>query len=935
MKKLCTFAAVLILTFLFTGIINAQSLFIDNFSYTAGVNLVPNGGWAVTGTTVTTPIQTIATGLTYTGYIGSGIGGAVQFGISGEDDNHPFSGSDSVSSGSVYCSFLVNCSAAQTAGDYFIHFGDGGSTNFVARTGIRASATNGFDFGIIKNSTGGAQQWTNQTLAFNTTYLVVIKYIYNTVSITDDSVALFVNPVLSTSEPTPTIGTAAGNDMGTSGSPIRTINFRQGTAANTPTVQVDGIRVTRLWSELASNSLIGDYYIPQGTHPQGFATLAAACTALNTLGVAAPVRILIDADLAETGATLLIKKVNTTATNTVTILPNTSASHTITITGCATSGDNSKSGLTIDSTNYVTIDGSNGSGSNLTFIMSDGTNGSMLINNTGSSYTTIQNCSLTWTAEPASNTGIEAQYTSAGLLPSNNITIQNVKIGSATMAPRYGVYTKGKAYPNFSTNMLLKNNTIYALGVGLNLNYFGTPSNVNEISGNTFYLGSATWVTGYVEGIFFADYGGTINIFNNKILSMASNLPAASTFGMIGIATMYGAQSGTILNIYNNFITGFSCNSAYNNNIYGMWFEEAPSSPLTYPTVNLYYNTIYMNPTGASGVYDVAVGRIDGWGGNITMKDNILYNANGTATSWAAYFPNTGATPGTIVSDYNDLYVTGSGYIGEFGVTVDCSTLAAWRTASSNDPNSISKLTTFVSNVSPFDLHLAGTSNGDISLRGVPVTGTTTDIDGQTRNVTYPYMGADEASVSLPVELTTFTANLNSHSVVLNWKTATEINNKGFEIERSINSVLWENVGFINGAGNSTSANNYSFTDASLSNAGVYSYRLKQIDYNGSYKLSNTVEVNYTTPANFSLLQNYPNPFNPSTIISYSLPKATNVKLLVYNAIGQNVKVLENGYKEAGIYNVSFNASELPSGLYFYKIEAGQFSQVRKMMLLK
>ena len=434
MKQKYTFIIVLFLTILFNNAINSQVLFTDNFSYPAATNLVPNGGWVATAVAAT-PIQTIATGLTYSGYIGSGIGGAVQFGTSGEDDNHPLS--DSVSSGSVYCSFLVNCSAAQT-GDYFIHFGDGSIFNFVVRTEIRVSATNGFDFGIIKNSTGGVLQWTNQTLAFNTTYLLVIKYTYNTVSLTDDEADLFVNPVLSTTEPTPTLTTAAGNDMGTSGSAIKTINFRQGSSGSAPTVQVDGIRVTRHWSDLA-----------------------------------------------------------------------------------------------------------------------------------------------------------------------------------------------------------------------------------------------------------------------------------------------------------------------------------------------------------------------------------------------------------------------------------------------------------------------------------------------------------------LPVELTSFSASVAKGAVNLSWKTATEINNMGFNVERSANKSDWTKIAFVQGNGTSTSTIAYSYADKSVSNTGKYYYRLKQIDNNGSYKYSSIVEADINSPSVFALNQNYPNPFNPSTIISYSLPMASNVKLIVYNAIGQPIRVLENGFKNAGSYNVSFNASELSSGIYFCKIEAGQFSQIRKMMLLK
>ena len=192
-----------------------------------------------------------------------------------------------------------------------------------------------------------------------------------------------------------------------------------------------------------------------------------------------------------------------------------------------------------------------------------------------------------------------------------------------------------------------------------------------------------------------------------------------------------------------------------------------------------------------------------------------------------------------------------------------------------------------------------------------------------------------DAANTLPVELTSFTARLNGTSVNLTWHTATELNNTGFDVERNFNSGSWEKISFIKGAGNSNSIRNYSFSDSKLSKTGNYSYRLKQVDNNGTFKYSNIVEVNFTAPHVYSLSQNYPNPFNPSTVIEYSLPKGTNVKLLVYNAIGQTVKILENGFQDAGYYHITFNASALPSGIYFYKIEAGQFSQIKKMMLVK
>ena len=176
---------------------------------------------------------------------------------------------------------------------------------------------------------------------------------------------------------------------------------------------------------------------------------------------------------------------------------------------------------------------------------------------------------------------------------------------------------------------------------------------------------------------------------------------------------------------------------------------------------------------------------------------------------------------------------------------------------------------------------------------------------------------------------------MNGNSVVLNWKTATEQSNNIFEIERSSNGSTWVKIGSVRGAGNSNSVKNYSFTDSRLQNIGKYSYRLKQIDNNDSYKYSNAVEIDFTAPVIFSLSQNYPNPFNPSTIITYCLPQASNVKLMIYNALGQMVKVLENDNKEAGVYNISFNASEFSSGVYFYQIKAGGFIQIRKMMLVK
>ena len=192
-------------------------------------------------------------------------------------------------------------------------------------------------------------------------------------------------------------------------------------------------------------------------------------------------------------------------------------------------------------------------------------------------------------------------------------------------------------------------------------------------------------------------------------------------------------------------------------------------------------------------------------------------------------------------------------------------------------------------------------------------------------------------STPLPVELASFTAEINkANEVQLNWSTATEVNSLKFDVQRSSDKNNWTVLGSVNAAGNSNTKVNYSYTDKSRLNQGVYYYRLKQYDNDGISKELNTIEVDYNNiPMAFELNQNYPNPFNPNTVISYSLPFAAEVKLIVYNSLGQTVKVLEKRFKNAGSYSVNLNAADLSSGTYFYKLESGQFTQTKKMIFLK
>ncbi|HSD62629.1 MAG TPA: S8/S53 family peptidase, partial [Ignavibacteriaceae bacterium] len=188
---------------------------------------------------------------------------------------------------------------------------------------------------------------------------------------------------------------------------------------------------------------------------------------------------------------------------------------------------------------------------------------------------------------------------------------------------------------------------------------------------------------------------------------------------------------------------------------------------------------------------------------------------------------------------------------------------------------------------------------------------------------------------SIPVEMTSFTAYLVNDEVVINWSTATETNNRGYEIERkSYGQTTWEKIGYIEGSGTTTESKAYSFKDDCV-NTGTYSYRLKQFDFDGTVSYSREITLNVKLPLEYSLLQNYPNPFNPSTKIKYSVPENSNVKISVFNTLGEKVAELVNQQKNAGTYEVDFNAANLSSGLYFYRLEAGNKVFTKKMMLIK
>lgn len=213
----------------------------------------------------------------------------------------------------------------------------------------------------------------------------------------------------------------------------------------------------------------------------------------------------------------------------------------------------------------------------------------------------------------------------------------------------------------------------------------------------------------------------------------------------------------------------------------------------------------------------------------------------------------------------------------------------------------------------------------------------------------------------LPVELTSFTGIADNKNIKLLWSTATEVNNYGFQIERSLvnghqsfanqnnplvpsgNSAIqnpqWEVVGFVEGNGNSNSPKQYSFVDACPFGekpiSGKVKYRLKQIDSDGEFEYSHEIEVSYMSSLKFGLSQNTPNPCNPSSKINYSIPENAYVTLKIYDLLGKEVATLVDEVKEGGFYEAEFNGNDLSSGVYIYRLSAGKYNSTKKMILLR
>ena len=345
----------------------------------------------------------------------------------------------------------------------------------------------------------------------------------------------------------------------------------------------------------------------------------------------------------------------------------------------------------------------------------------------------------------------------------------------------------------------------------------------NEVQNVRLY-GTNTLVIG------INSYFGTSDIIRNNVVHNISALN--SNGGSVGILLSGTTNEyGTDNVICNNMVYDIKGTSNISNSrITGIqtWYQNRPG---------IYYNSVNLTGSGSNGSGSAAL-YLNTSSSNIVVKNNILVNSRDEAPYCASsIFVRSGST---ITSDYNDLHYTPSQYNCLVKVqTTDYLTLADWQ-ATGNDLHSITEMPNFIA---PNNLHINNLIPTYIESGGTPITGIETDFDGDIRNASKPDIGADEINgIVVPVELTAFTAEALDHKVILKWTTATELNNNGFEVQRKAAESDFATVGFVEGEGTTTNQKEYSYTDKELTN-GKYSYRLKQVDYNGSYEYSNVIEV--------------------------------------------------------------------------------------------
>jgi hypothetical protein len=650
-----------------------------------------------------------------------------------------------------------------------------------------------------------------------------------------------------------------------------------------------------------------------GAASPDYSTLTALFADLNARGVSAPVTISLEDTAYSANETFPITIgaiPGTSSTNTITIKPASGASPII-------RGSSATAIIKAIGTDYLIIDGSNnGTSSRDLRIVNTNTTGTVLwIGNSTSpaidaaSNVTVKNCIVTGNTPASTISGVlvssGATMGSAAETSNNNISI----INNVFTRAQNGIFAIGNA-TTLDSGWVISNNILGSATASDKMGYRGIAvqnARYFNVEGNSI-LGIVISGTNPAAGILVGAALNTGTVNRNNITNVANT--NTSGYGALGIYVNSGSTNAN-LTISNNFIsevTGYGYASGWgaNDNGYGIMLNNGGN-------IKVYFNTISLTANqGRAG--NTAAINIEATASNLTIRNNIFINAQTTGTRYAIYSLGTAGALTDI--NYNNYVASGVGYLGSAKAT-----LADWQAATSQD---VYSKNVAVTTVSASDLHLTGASVGDVNLACPPVAGIATDIDGDVRNTVTPwhYMGADENIGSpLPVEFTGFTAEKVKNAALLEWTTASEINNDKFVIERSLDARNFSAIGSVKGAGNSKRTLSYNFTDeqaAAFAGAqGRVYYRIVQVDYNGKSSASRAVSVQFGKDRTNSLSA-YPNPANNEVTLAIDAQEAGTMNVVIADVQGREVYA---GSVEVakGANNHKVDIRTLEAGIYFVK----------------
>ena len=487
---------------------------------------------------------------------------------------------------------------------------------------------------------------------------------------------------------------------------------------------------------------------------------------------------------------------------------------------------------------------------------------------------------------------------------------------------RWGDYTQMAADPTdvgtfWYTNQYIPSNGSYnwktriaAFNFDLPcpIGYASNPSPADNATGISINAAEATWdnPVGAVSNEFwFGTDPGSLTLLQSGSLATSFSIPP----GTLDYSTTYYWRVDNANDTCSNAGQVWSFATEADPNLVTLFYEPFPN----------FSNWTAVGPLGLTNWSTQPTTNAGGTAPELRMTWTPSFDGESGIRSIVIPVPNS-TELSLSFNWFYDWYANPSG-VTAMAVTYDGGTTDSVLWSADNPTGNVGPETVSLSFTTPA---LTETANLQLVLS---FTGTSFNID----NI---YFDDILLNYSIPVELTSFTASASGISVNLKWNTATELNNSGFEVQRKSSNSDWTNIGFVAGFGTTTEPKTYLFNDSKV-NTGNVVYRLKQIDFDGTFKYSDEINVEVSAPVKYSLDQNYPNPFNPSTSIKYSIANDGFVNVSIFNLLGEKVVTLVNTNMQAGSYEVNFNASQLTSGVYFYSIEAGSFKAVRKMLLMK